>query len=76
MIHQKITPMIKSPRDPFRDTEAVFNYPSDVWRMNEEGTLVGDFRISSREKRGHLMNGIDIRYFFVGMIKKSIHFLC
>lgn len=45
----------KIPHDPLRDTQAVFNYPSDVWRMNEEGALVGDFRGSSRENRGHLM---------------------
>lgn len=64
----------KIPHDPFRDTQAVsiIQVMFGGWMKS----LVGDFRISSREKRGHLMNGIDIRYFFVGMIKKSPSIFC
>lgn len=45
--------------DPFRDQRGFSGFPSDVWKMNEEGGLV----LGSRglgEKRGYLMNDNDI----------------
>ncbi|XP_045826615.1 scarecrow-like protein 30 [Trifolium pratense] len=40
--------------------QAVFNFPSDAWNMNQEGTLILGSRGGSREKRGLLMNDVGI----------------
>ncbi|GAU49251.1 hypothetical protein TSUD_87660 [Trifolium subterraneum] len=40
--------------------EGVFNFPSDAWKMNQEGTLIFGSRGGSREKRGLLMNDVGI----------------
>ncbi|MCH86844.1 scarecrow-like protein 14-like, partial [Trifolium medium] len=50
----------KMPHGPFRDTQGVFNFPSDAWKMNQEGTLILGSRGGSREKRGLLMNDVGI----------------
>ncbi|XP_004507177.1 scarecrow-like protein 14 [Cicer arietinum] len=51
------------PHNQFRDTDTqgVFHFPNGDWKMNEEGTMVWGSR-GSREKRGHLMNGVDISH--------------
>jgi len=49
----------KIPYDLVRDQRGIFGFPSDVWKMNEECSLV----LGSRglgEKRGYLMNDNDI----------------